>query len=74
MPRNTQRGGLCSFFAVIIGFGFFSILWDLASKAWGLGHGTVLIIFLVAAIVVGAIVEAAVKRVQARSVRRGRGR
>ncbi|MGW1034322.1 hypothetical protein ACWD4Z_19295 [Streptomyces antibioticus] len=34
------------FFAVIIGFGFFCIVWDLAAAAWGLGHGQVLLIFL----------------------------
>ncbi|MEU0181761.1 hypothetical protein ABZ312_11320 [Streptomyces sp. NPDC006207] len=84
MPRNKRQGGVCSFFAVVIGFGFFSILWDLAAKTWGLGHGTVLAIFLVAAIVVAAIAEVAVEWVRwevipwlygmARSARRGRDR
>lgn len=34
------------FFAVIIGFAMFSIIWDLAADAWDLSHNQVLLIFL----------------------------
>jgi hypothetical protein len=57
VSQRNGCGSVLTLFAVIIGFGFFSLFWDLASDAWGLGHGTVLLIFAGIAIVVAGIVE-----------------
>jgi uncharacterized membrane protein len=54
---SRSGSGLCGFFAVIIGFGIFSIIWDVAANAWGLHHTTVLILFLVAAFIVTLVAQ-----------------
>ncbi|MFF2213183.1 hypothetical protein [Streptomyces antibioticus] len=43
------------FFSVVIGFGFFCIIWDLAVEVWGLSHNQVLLIFLGIALAVTAV-------------------
>lgn len=54
---SRSGSGVCGCFTVIIGFGVFSIVWDVAAEAWGLGHGQVLLIFLGAAFVVSMLVQ-----------------
>ncbi|MHC3455932.1 hypothetical protein [Streptomyces prasinus] len=54
---SRSGSGLCGFFSVIIGFGFFSIIWDIAADAWGIGHTTVLALFLAAAFIVTLVAQ-----------------
>lgn len=57
MARKSGCGSIVAFCAVIIGFGFFSIIWDISADAWGLSHGQVLAIFLGAALIVTMVVQ-----------------
>lgn len=56
MPRNKASSPSC-LIAALIGFGFFSLTWDLAADAWGLGHGQVLAIFFGLALVVTMVAQ-----------------
>jgi hypothetical protein len=56
MSHNKASAPCCLVLAVL-GFGFFSLLWDIASEAWGLGHGQTLAIFFGIALVGAMVVE-----------------
>jgi hypothetical protein len=52
---HNKGSSPCCLIAGLIGFGFFSLLWDIAADAWGLGHGQVLAIFFGIALVMAML-------------------